>query len=123
MTKRAASLVIGLWLLAVVTSASAEGAWVLWDAVGPPFGTFGFRKTAAYESRAACLAAAKVRAERLLGKGLRTYVARDETLMVDSASGKKTYLAQCLPDTAEPGRVGTPSHPDTVDPRGPKGTK
>ena len=110
MRLRRASAIVTLSLLTSATTASAECAWVLWDDVGPPFHKIEFRKTAAYESRAACLAAAKVRAERLLGKGLQTHVAPDETWMADSADGKKAYTAQCWPDTAEPGRVGQPSH-------------
>jgi len=103
-------LVVFSCLFAMAETAHAACAWVLWDDVGPPFHTIEYRKTAAYESRAACLAAAKARAERLLGTGLQTHVAPDKTLMADSADGKKAYTAQCWPDTTEPNRVGQPSH-------------
>src|SRR5262249_22153862 len=108
--RRTVSAVVAAVLLLAPSLALAGGAWVLWDDVGPQFHKIEYRKTAAYESRAACLAAAKLRAERLLGKGLQTYVAPDETWMADSADGKTAYTAQCWPDTAEPGRVGQPSH-------------
>jgi hypothetical protein len=108
---------LGRWisavgLLSVLISAAtayAECAWVLWDDVVSPFHTIEFRKTAAYESRAACLRAAEVRAQRLLGKSLQVQTAPDGTWMADSADGKKTYTAQCWPDTTEPNRVGQPS--------------
>jgi hypothetical protein len=104
-------IVLGLAiLLYVATSGHAGCAWVLWDDIGPLGHTIEYRKTAAYESRAACFKAAEVRAHRLLGTSLQVYVAPDETWMADSADGRTGYRAQCWPNTAEPNRVGERSH-------------
>jgi hypothetical protein len=105
---RRATLLIALCLLTSAATASAECAWVLWDDTGPPGHTIEYRKTAAYESRAACLRAAEDRARRLLGKTLQTYVAPDGTWMADSADGRTGYTAQCWPDTAEPNASANP---------------
>ena len=94
MTSRVASLLIGLWLLAVATSASAEGAWVLWQqAMNPPPGVEAWdiwKPFRSYSKEKPC----QEDSVRMSQGGLeetRTY--------------KFTFI--CLPDT--------------VDPRGPKG--
>jgi len=113
MTKRAASLVIGLWLLAVVTSASAEGAWVLWKVASKTdpkaplvWKTYTFYSSqwdpvAAYDTSRACeekKSTAESDESKALLRGERD---KDRKGLITS------YLFQCLADT--------------VDPRGPKG--
>lgn len=100
MAKILAQAGAGLALLVVAASASAECAWVLWDNVGPQFGTIKFVRTAAYESRAACFHAAEARARRLLGEKIKTHVTPDDTWIADN--GKMVMHAQCWPDNLAP---------------------
>ncbi|HEV8149473.1 MAG TPA: hypothetical protein VGP61_04750 [Gemmatimonadales bacterium] len=83
-------------LLAVAASASAEGAWVLWLGTGTtytPFGAYG-GNTGEKECKEAA-------AELMAG------ISKDTKQLAEFLKGSSRYL--CLPDT--------------VDPRGPKGTK
>ena len=91
MTKRAVSLVIGLWLPAAATSASAECAWVLWQELPVASGGWSLdtRRESAFPTKTAC--------EKRL---------RARTQAFAQATTGKPFLV-CLPDT--------------VDPRGPKG--
>jgi hypothetical protein len=83
-------------VLAVATSASAEGAWVLWLGTGTtytPFGAFG-GNTGEKECKEAVTQ-------------LMTDLSKDTKQMSEFLKASSRYL--CLPDT--------------VDPRGPKGPK
>jgi hypothetical protein len=89
-----------LLLFASVGTASAECAWVLWDDVGPQWGTVNFKKTAAYETRSSCLQAAEARARRIIGEKIQVYVHADGTLIWDN--GKMMMHAQCWPENLTP---------------------
>ncbi len=85
-----------LGLLVSSTSASAEGAWVLWLGTGTtytPFGAYGGNT-----GEKDCKEAAAQ---------LMTSMSKDAKQLADFLKASSRYL--CLPDT--------------VDPRGPKGTK
>ena len=84
------------WLLAFTTSASAEGAWVLWLGTGTtytPFGAYGGNT-----GEKDCKEAAAQ---------LMTSMGKDAKQMSDFLKASSRYV--CLPEA--------------VDPRGPKGTK
>jgi hypothetical protein len=109
MTSRAASLLIGLWFLAIATSASAECAWVLWTQNVIPASDEKWSVSSAHATQERCDAALKeeVASARKLN---RTSGTTDHVLLLNADgtpfAGWRYY---CLPDT--------------VDPRGPKGTK
>jgi hypothetical protein len=84
------------WLFAFTTSASAEGVWVLWLGTGTtytPFGAYGGNT-----GERDCKEAATQ---------MMTNMSKDAKQMSEFLKASSRYL--CLPDT--------------VDPRGPKGTK
>lgn len=88
------------WLLALATSALAEGAWVLWarpcDA-GTPVCGGEWQRRQTYEAERWCRAARTVAVNQALTlEGIKAAIARGTVVEY-----------QCLPDTA--------------DPRGPKG--
>jgi hypothetical protein len=92
---RAAGVML-CWLLFLASSASAEGAWVLWLGTGTmytPFGAYG-GNTGEKECKEA-------------SNELMTDMAKDPKRLAEFLKASSRYL--CLPDT--------------VDPRGPKGTK
>ena len=101
-------LLTALCLLAMATSASAQGAWVLWTTIG--FGGL-WSTVGGYERQGACTSAAKELAERhnhpsngpvyVYGG---TYTATQGQKGAETTS---TTSYMCLPDT--------------IDPRGPKG--
>jgi hypothetical protein len=93
-------MIVLVLVLTLASSASAECAWVLWDDVGPQFGTIKFARTAAYESRAECMRAAEVRARRVLGPKVEVHVAADGTWIADN--GTMMMHAQCWPDNLAP---------------------
>jgi hypothetical protein len=109
---RRASLVVSLLLLTSVGTASAECAWVLWsESLGIP--TKIISPSGAFATREACMSQAKVAAENMASSQTpKLTVTKNNEFgwEVNAMSSPLGYsvLLTCLPDT--------------VDPRGPKGT-
>jgi hypothetical protein len=94
------TFLVALLALTSVPSSWAECAWLLWDDVGPQFGTINFKRTAAYDSRSSCLKAAETRAKRIIGEKIKVYEHADGTLIWDN--GKTMMHAQCWPENLAP---------------------
>ena len=108
-------------LLTFATSASAEGAWVLWSEVtGPPTYETMYFLVSASDTKQACVQALSKRVTQT-----RRLKAKNTEVIVDDVSG--------MPRVSERTRMKNGSIwitttryvclPDTVDPRGPKGSK
>ena len=109
MTKSAASLLIGLSLLAAATSASAECAWVLWETTSWPTKKTSTEPVRAYTAKSDC--------DRALSEVLAGYTNSPGVIVNTDAKLQEAFVTI--------GKTTTGYHyvclPDTVDLRGPKG--
>jgi hypothetical protein len=117
-TRRPRAVVAVLSMLAVATSASAEGAWVLWGEVtGPPtYETMNFLVSAS-DTKQACEQALRKRVMQTL-----RLKAKNTDMTVDDVSGMPRVRER---RRMKDGSVWTTATryvclPDTADPRGPK---
>jgi hypothetical protein len=104
-------------MLALATSAAAECAWVLWERLTGPSG-IDHSIVAARSSEPDCRALVQPTVRRRVavvgtpgpgGERPRVTIEGDSVVVLRSEEGRLSWAYTCLPDT--------------VDPRGPKGTR
>ena len=114
---RRASLLVALWLLTSAATAYAECAWVMWSRTitvrGGATSSDDWTSVAAWNTKAECESSIDRALTRWKNKGrdsLAEYGVDGGTVLMKFKNGGTSFMTYtCLPDT--------------VDPRGPKGSK
>src|SRR5262249_48145808 len=109
MIKRCPTIALACWVLVVVTSASAECAWVLWmHSTGYPSPSREWEVQTALQRREDCLRMLDAREKLAPKQGDWTAITRNANTDLFLQAGTSITTFKCLPDTVDhAGRRGS----------------